>query len=145
MPYLAKSGEFDTKKGNAMKHIRSHVKQTVLHNKWNDAEAESNGLEVHNNLSDSGGIFTNEVQHLVALDCGHYAEPAGLCSVCERILCPACMLMCASCAKPIGKCHATQGKDGAWYCCECRAAQKRRSALRLLLSLLIRFKDENDV
>lgn len=128
-----------------MKHIRSNVTKSVLHNKWNDATIEHNGTEVHHNLSDDNGILTHEIRHVVALDCGHYAEPAGLCSICERNVCAACMLMCASCAKPIGKCHAAQGRDGAWYCSECCAAQKRHSLLQTLLSPIIRFKDKNDV
>ena len=126
-----------------MRHIRSSVKRSILHNKWNDKKFEFNGTETHDNLNDNGGIWTDEVNHTVALDCSHFAEPAGLCSFCERVLCSDCMLTCASCAKPIGKCHASQ-KDGAWYCPECRAAQKRRSLLRLLLSPIIRFKGEND-
>lgn len=128
-----------------MKHIRSNVTRSVLHNKWNDMEVDFNATEVHHNLSDDNGIQTHEVRHIVALDCGHYSDkPAGLCSVCERTVCESCMLMCASCAKPIGKCHASQNTTGTWYCSECRAAQKRRSFLRILLSPIIRFKDEND-
>ena len=129
-----------------MKNIRSNITRSVLHNKWNDTQIEFNGTEVHHDLNDDNGILTHEVRHIVALDCGHYAEPAGLCSVCERTVCASCMLTCASCGKPVGKCHAAQDKKtGAWHCSECRAAQKRRFALRLLLSPILRFKDENDV
>ncbi len=127
-----------------MKPIRSNVTRSVLHNKWNDTEVEFNATEVHHSLNDDNGIQSDEVQHVVALACGHYAEPAGLCSVCERTVCGSCMLVCASCAKPIGKCHAAQDETGAWHCSECRAAQKRRTLVRALLSPIIRFKDEND-
>ena len=124
-----------------MKRIRSNLTRTVLHNKWNDVETEFNAEEVHHDLT-SDGIQSHEIRHLVALSCGHYAEPSGLCSACERAVCKECLVSCASCAKPIGKCHAVEGDDGKWRCSACSAEKRRAALLRLFLSPFIRFRDE---
>ena len=126
-----------------MKRIRSTVKEAILHNKWNNEQTQIGATEIHYDLTTDGGIQEHEVQHLVALPCGHFATtPKGLCSICSRALCEACCLTCEACGRPIGKCHGVEDPDGKGYCSECHAARKRRLLLRLLVSPLVRFSEE---
>lgn len=139
------SDPFLKRERQTMKRIRSTLTRTILHNGWNGNETEFNAEEVHHDLTSDNGIQSYEVRHLVALSCGHYSNPFGLCSCCAGIVCKACMMTCASCAKPIGKCCGDEDKDdGRWYCTACSSARKRSGLLRRLLSPIIRFKDGND-
>ena len=124
-----------------MKNIRTIIKELRLHSRWNDAEIQAGATEVHYDLNPAGGIQEHEVEHLVALDCGHFAQAHCLCAVCERVQCRACSVVCSCCAKPVGKCHAEEA-DGAWHCFACRAAQRRAARLRAILSPIFRFKED---
>jgi hypothetical protein len=126
-----------------MKRIRSNLSQSVLHNDWNDTEVTFQASEIHHDLTNDGGIQSHEICHMVALSCGHFAQPVGLCGVCERPVCAACNLMCDSCARPIGRCHAVGGDDGKWRCVDCAAARNRALLARKLLSPFVRFKGES--
>ena len=127
----------------SMKRIRSNLSQSILHNDWNDEEATSQASEIHHDLTNDGGIQSREICHMFALSCGHFAQPVGLCGVCERPVCAACNLMCDSCARPIGRCHAAEGDDRRWRCVDCDAARNRTIVARKLLSPFVRFKEEN--
>ena len=132
---------FTPREKASMKRIRSHATRSVVHHPWNSTQMEIGAKEVHDDLT-RDGIQTSETNHLVLLSCGHLAtEPFSLCSACECMVCTICSHICHTCARPIGRCHSIE-KDGKWYCKECRAAQKRTSLWRIIVSPIIRFTGE---
>lgn len=125
-----------------MRQIKSVIKQSMIHNTWNDFQAESNGSETIFRLNSEGLCDEHEIEHIVLLDCSHDCRVFSLCGVCAMQLCQDCSTQCCRCHRPLGTgCHAEE-VEGKWYCPKCRGDLRRRSFLRSLLSPLIEFEKD---
>jgi len=127
-----------------MKRIKFTAKRKVLRDSFEGQASEGDAVETDYFLASDGGLQEVETDQRIALHCGHFAEAIAVCSHCSRIQCSACGVSCHGCARPLGKCHATQVANDLWLCSQCLGSQKRASLFRFLLSPLIRFKDSGD-